>query len=63
MATKLDKTLIREVSINQQAHTLTLTPDGIKLTAKRSRRALVSRTWAEMAKLADTDPKGEPSHG
>lgn len=60
MATKLDKTLIREVSIDGQAHTLTLSPEGIKLTTKRSRRPLVSRTWSEMAKLADSDPKGGP---
>ncbi len=38
MATKLDKTLRREIEIDGQAYTIALSPDGVKLTQKGFRK-------------------------
>jgi len=40
MATKLDKTLKREVSIDGQAYMLTISPEGLKLVPKGKRNGL-----------------------
>jgi len=47
MATKLDKTLKREIDVNGKPYTLVLTPEGLKLTAK-GRRSGVELKWKEM---------------
>jgi hypothetical protein len=40
MATKLEKPLRREVSIDGQAYMLTITPEGLKLVPKGKRKGL-----------------------
>lgn len=37
MATKLEKPLRRELMVNDQAYTLTIAPDGLKLVPKGKR--------------------------
>ena len=74
MATILDKTLRRELSIDGRAYTLTLSPDGLTLTVKGRRkgvqlswRALVSGDAAMVAALnaslehLPVEPKAESS--
>ncbi|HEU4643748.1 MAG TPA: hypothetical protein VFS44_14925 [Gemmatimonadaceae bacterium] len=38
MATKLEKTLKREIEIDGQAYMVTISPDGVKLTQKGFRK-------------------------
>ena len=40
MATKLDKALKREVSIDGEAYMLTISPEGLKLVPKGKRKGL-----------------------
>jgi hypothetical protein len=40
MATKLEKPLRREISIDGEAYMLTITPDGLKLVPKGRRKGL-----------------------
>lgn len=47
MTTKLDKTLKREIAIKQRPYILTLTPEGLKLTAK-GRRKGIELKWLEL---------------
>lgn len=44
MATKLDKTLKRELDLDGKLYTLTLTPSGILLTEKGHRKG-IELTW------------------
>lgn len=46
--TKLDKPLRRELDIDGKAYTLTVDPDGLKLTEK-GRRNGVELRWAALA--------------
>jgi hypothetical protein len=45
--TKLDKPLRREVQIGDQAYTLTISPEGLKLVEKGRRNGL-ERSWNEL---------------
>jgi hypothetical protein len=47
MATPLDRTLKREVTVDGAVYVLTLTPQGLHLAAK-GRRKGVDLTWAAM---------------
>lgn len=38
MATKLDKTIKREIELDGQAYMVTITPEGVKLTQKGFRK-------------------------
>ena len=38
MATKLDKTIKREIELDGQAYMVSITPDGVKLTQKGFRK-------------------------
>jgi hypothetical protein len=40
MSTKLDKTITREIEIDGEPFTITLSPDGFRLTRKRFRSGL-----------------------
>jgi len=44
MTTKLDRPLKREITVNEKAFTLTITPDGLKLVEK-GRRNGVDIDW------------------
>jgi len=48
MATKLDKELKREVDVNGQTYVVTISPEGLKMTMKRGRTALVDKTWPQV---------------
>ncbi len=45
MATKLEKTLKRELDVDGTPYTLTLTPEGLTLVKKGKRKG-ISLTWA-----------------
>jgi hypothetical protein len=47
MATKLDKTLKREIDIDGQAYMVAISPDGVKLTQKGFRKGR-ELTWKEL---------------
>ena len=47
MATKLDRALKRELEIEGQAYTLTIDPEGLKLTEKGRRKGHELR-WKEL---------------
>lgn len=48
MPTRLDKPLKREVEVDGEPYTLTIDPDGLKLTRKGHRRG-VELTWRDLA--------------
>lgn len=45
--TKLDKPLRREIQIGDQAYTLTIAPEGLKLVEKGRRNGL-ERSWTDL---------------
>jgi hypothetical protein len=47
MATKLDKTLKREIRVDGKPYIVTLDPDGLKLTAKGRRKGQELR-WKDL---------------
>jgi hypothetical protein len=47
MTTKLDKSIKREVEVDGKPHTVTLTPEGIKLTEKGCRNG-TDLTWKQL---------------
>ncbi|MNW18187.1 hypothetical protein D3C71_2176450 [compost metagenome] len=54
--TKLDKPLRRELDIDGKAYTLTVDPDGLKLTEK-GRRNGVELRWSTLASGDDAAPQ------
>ena len=47
MATKLEKPLRREIMIRRSRYIVTISPEGVKLTAKGKRNG-VELTWADL---------------
>lgn len=47
MTTKLQKPLKREVAIEGEAYTITITPEGLKLTGKGKRKG-VELLWKDL---------------
>jgi hypothetical protein len=47
MATKLDKTIRREIEIDGEAFTIAISPDGFRLTKKRFRSG-VALSWKSL---------------
>lgn len=47
MATKLDKTIKREIEMDGQAYTVTIAPEGVKLTQKGFRKGR-EMSWREL---------------
>ncbi len=47
MATKLDKTIKREIEMDGQAYMVTISPEGVKLTQKGFRKGR-EMTWKGM---------------
>ena len=47
MATKLDKTIKREIELDGQAYMVTISPDGVKLTQKGFRKGR-EVSWKEL---------------
>lgn len=58
MATKLDKSLRREIEIDDKAYTLTIDPTGLKLTEKGHRKGQ-EITWKQI--LSDGGPSSAGS--
>lgn len=58
--TKLDKPLRREVAIGDKAYTLTIAPDGLKLTEKGHRKGIEMK-WSEIVNGASTSSMQEPA--
>lgn len=56
MSIKLDKPIRREIEIDGEPYTVTLTPDGVRLARKRFRSG-VALSWKELRKYA---ARGEP---
>lgn len=48
MATVLDKELKRQVTVDGAAYTLTVNPDGMRLTGKGKRRPEVELRWRDL---------------
>ena len=47
MATKLDKTIKREIELDGQLYTVAISPDGVKLTQKGFRKGR-EITWRDL---------------
>ena len=47
MATKLDKTIKRELELDGKLYTVTMSPEGVKITAKGARKG-PEITWATL---------------
>jgi hypothetical protein len=47
MSTKLDKTIRREIEIDGEAFTITISPEGFRLTRKRFRSG-VALSWKSL---------------
>jgi hypothetical protein len=67
MATKLDKTIKRELDMDGQAYTVAISPDGVKLTQKGFRKGRVM-SWkffwehgTDEASNGAQSPSGTPS--
>ena len=58
--TKLDKPLRREIAIGDQAYTLTIDPDGLKLVPKGHRNG-VSLSWKEVVSGDSSAAGSQPS--
>lgn len=61
MATKLEKSLRREIEIDDKAYTLTIDPTGLKLTEKGHRKGQ-EVTWKEIlggGSSANWTPSGQ----
>ena len=64
MATKLEKTLKREIEIDGQAYMVAISPEGVKLTQKGFRKG-PELTWKQILATGDGDGgnEGEGSVG
>ena len=64
MATKLDKTLKREIEIDGQAYMVAISPEGVKLTQKGFRKG-PELTWKQILATGggDSGNDGEGSTG
>ncbi|MGE5925829.1 MAG: hypothetical protein ACM357_00630 [Gemmatimonadota bacterium] len=47
MPTRLDKTIKRELQLDEKLYTVTITPEGVKITPKGGRRGH-EITWEEL---------------
>jgi hypothetical protein len=63
MATKLEKTLKREIEIDGQAYMVTISPEGVKLTQKGFRKG-PELTWRQILASGGGDSgEGQSSGG
>jgi hypothetical protein len=58
MATKLEKTLKREIEIDGQAYMVAISPEGVKLTQKGFRKG-PELTWKQLLTSGDANSGGE----
>jgi hypothetical protein len=62
MATKLEKTLKREIEIDGQAYMVTISPEGVKLTQKGFRKG-PELTWRQILATGGGDSGESSSSG
>ncbi len=62
MATKLDKTIKREIEMDGQAYMVTISPDGVKLTQKGFRKGR-EMTWKGLWAGGSEEGAGSGSQG
>jgi hypothetical protein len=62
MATKLDKTIKREIEMDGQAYMVTISPDGVKLTQKGFRKGR-EMTWKGLWAGGSEEGAGNPGSG
>ena len=55
MATKLDKTIKRELELDGKLYTVTMSPEGVKITPKGARKGQ-ELTWATLLG-GDAEPR------
>jgi hypothetical protein len=58
MATKLDKTLKREIEIDGQPYMVAISPEGVKLTQKGFRKG-PELTWKQLLGAGTTSGEGD----
>jgi hypothetical protein len=59
MPTKLEKTIRREIEIDGEAFTVTISPEGLRLTKKRFRSGVAlswKSMWARLGTAGGRDP-------
>ncbi|HET7459011.1 MAG TPA: hypothetical protein VFJ74_15290 [Gemmatimonadaceae bacterium] len=61
MTTKLDKTIKREIDIDGEAYTVSISPEGVKLTQKGFRKGR-EMTWTQLL-AAGGGPEGGSGGG
>jgi hypothetical protein len=59
MATKLDKTIKREIEMDGKAYTVTIAPEGVKLTQKGFRKGR-EMSWRSLWEGAPAEGEGTP---
>jgi hypothetical protein len=62
MATKLDKTIKRELDMDGQAYTVAISPEGVKLTQKGFRKGR-EMTWKAFWALGTEEGATSGAHG
>ena len=62
MATKLDKTIRREIEIDGEPFTIAISPDGFRLTKKRFRSG-VALSWKSLWARHEGDAVTVPGNG
>ncbi len=62
MATKLDKTIKREIEIDGQAYMITISPEGVKLTQKGFRKGQ-EVSWKDILGGGKSPQPGSPDSG
>ena len=62
MATKLEKTIRREIEIGGESFTVAISPDGLRLTKKRFRSG-VALSWKEIWTRLGSGEEGQPVTG
>jgi hypothetical protein len=62
VATKLDKTIKREIEMDGQAYTVTIAPDGVKLTQKGFRKGR-EISWRALWEGATAEGGGSEPQG
>jgi hypothetical protein len=59
MPAKLDKTIKRELALDGKLYTVTISPDGVKVTPKGARKG-TEISWSTMLG-SDAGPRRDPS--
>ena len=62
MATKLDKTIKREIEMDGQAYMVTISPEGVKLTQKGFRKGR-EMSWRALWTSGSEEGAGSPAGG